>query len=176
MSLDSVSFLSDIFGVIRPGEGSVFVEKSRHDRTDDVKLARFFKKKFGGDYIVLSDIAPKGVKIPDMLLTGRAIFENKSVSNNSSLDSQTRKALHQLDRTNLARARSGLGSSRLKHVLVVCLDDNCSMVNDEIVKIIFHRIKRYSAKRTPYINYVIVRKRGRIIFIWKYKKPREWQT
>lgn len=109
MGLGSELFLNEIFGAVRPGKGSVFVEKSRHDRTDDIRLARFLKRKFGGNYIVLSDITSCGVKIPDILLANRAIFENKYVSNKSSLDSQTRKALHQLDRTNLARARTGLG-------------------------------------------------------------------
>ena len=57
----------DIFGNNEPGVGTILVEKSRHDRTDDKNLAEYLRKRYGGDYIILSDIAPQGVKAPDLL-------------------------------------------------------------------------------------------------------------
>lgn len=168
MKLFPKSFLRDIFGCHHPGRGSVKVEKSRQDRTEDVKLAKYLKRKFGGNYVVLSDITPQGVKVPDLLLTDRALFENKRITSLKSLDSQTRKALAQLDKINLAKLRAKLDSDNLRHVLVIQTDNDFDY--DDLEKVILHRINRYKTKNIPYIDYVIVRKKGRIDFVWKYKE------
>lgn len=163
-------YLIDIFGDGEPGVGSIFVEKSRQDRTDDIKLAKFLKRKFGGSYVVLSDITPHGVKAPDLLLGGRAIFENKNVTSLTSLDSQIRRALSQLDRDNLRRLKFDLGSKKLRHVVVVRICGDLKMPYAEIVPIIEHRIDRYSKTAVPHVDYVLIRRGGKIKYLWKYKK------
>ena len=167
------SFLKDIFGNNKPGIGSVFVEKSRQDRTDDIKLAYYLKKKFGGDYTVLSDITPQGIKVPDLLLSGKALFENKNVTSLSSLDSQVRRALSQLDKDNLTKLHPKLGSNKLRHVLVVQINSDADLTYEVIINTISHRIERYRTTKTPYINYIMVRKNGRINYLWQPKKPHE---
>lgn len=168
MELVPEDFLRDIFGYRCPGEGSVLLEKSRQNRTEDVKLAKYLKRKFGGDYVVLSDITPQGVKVPDLLLADKALFENKRVTSLKSLDSQTRRALTQLDKTNLAKLRTGLESDKLRHVLVIQIKR--SFDYNEMMEVVLHRINRYKIRRTPYIDYVLVRKNGKIVFIWKYQE------
>ena len=173
MFLIPKKFLKDIFGNNKPNMGSVFVEKSRQDRADDIKLAYFLKKKFGGNYTVLSDITPQGVKVPDLLLNGKALFENKNVTSLSSLDSQVRRALNQLDKDNLIKLHSCFGSNRLRHVLVIQINSCINITYEEIISTINHRVERYRTTKTPYIDYVIVRKNGRINYIWQPKKPHE---
>lgn len=166
------NILADIFGNEQPGKGTVKVEKSRQDRTADIKLAKYLKRKYGGNYIVLSDISPQGIKTPDILLTDKAIFESKNVSSLSSVDSQTKKALSQLDRSNLAKYRTGLDSNKLRKVLVLNLEEGFSIETEVIIKTALHRIDRYSATETSYINYIMIRQKNKApVFIRASKNP-----
>lgn len=163
------SILNDIFGDNQPGIGKVTVEKSRQDRKEDIELAKYLKGKYGGHYIVLSDISPQGVKVPDLLLTDKAIFESKNVSSLSSVDSQTKKALTQLDEENLSKYRNGLGSKGLCKVLALNVEEDLDADAKTIKTTVRHRIKRYSAHRAPCIDYVMVKRSGRVTF-WPVKK------
>ena len=169
MSLVSKSFLRDIFGSFKPGKGSVFVEKSRQNRRDDEMLAKYFKRKFGGEYVILSDIAPHGVKVPDILLTKRAIFENKKVTSLQSLDSQTRRALFQLDKDNLKKLKINLRNKELRHVLVIQIEKGVKLDYEDVVGTIMHRINRHKINHPVCINYVMIRENGKIKLLLKIK-------
>ena len=108
---------------------------------------------------MLSDITPHGVKVPDILLTKRAIFEYKKASSLSSVDSQTKKALLQLDRENLVGLHRGLENKKYLHVLIISIDCDANLI--ELKSIISHRILRYSIKKVPCLDYVIIKRKGR---------------
>lgn len=155
-----------IFGDNTPNDGSVVVEKSRQNRSDDIELANLFKTRFGGDYTVISDIAETGIKTPDLLLSKHAVFEYKKVSSDSSVDSQVKKALKQLDRNNLRALKRGIGGDSLSRVLVLRIDDSYTVDHPSLLRLIKNRISRYELKHKSYVDFaIIINPRDKIYFI-----------
>lgn len=163
-------YIQQIFGTGKPGSGTIKIEKSRQPRDDDINLATYFIRKFGGDYTIISDIAPQGAKPPDILLSERAIFENKNVSSVTSIDSQTKKALLQLDHRNLVLLRKNLGRKTLKHVLVISVNPDFVIDAALIFEIVLHRINRYASKRPQYIDFVIIKRKNSSIRCFEVPK------
>ena len=155
-----------IFGDNTPNDGSVVMEKSRQNRSDDIELANLFKTRFGGDYTVISDIAETGIKTPDLLLSKHAVFEYKKVSSDSSVDSQVKKALKQLDRTNLRALKRGIGGDSLSRVLVLRIDDSYTVDRPSLLRLIKNRISRYELKHKSYVDFaIIINPQDKIYFI-----------
>ena len=153
------SYIADIFGENKAGVGApIVVEKSRANRDDDIELAGYLKRHFGGDYTVLGDINPDGVKSPDVLLRNRSVFENKSVSGATSADSQLRKAIKQLQES--SKRSDKVGGAELRRVAVLNISDESRLSNNDLVDIIYNRAGRSLNSSLAPVDYVMVRKRG----------------
>ena len=159
-------FKSDVFGDNKPGVGNITVEKSKFDREADINLAKYLKKTFGGKYTVLSDINPNGVKSPDILLDGKAVFEQKTVSSITSVDSNVRKAILQLQNSNLSKRKLSNPES-LKHIIVLEVNNDTQLNIDQIEEAIYHRLNRSKRGHDVDVDYILVRKNNKEwVFRW----------
>lgn len=142
------------------GDGKVSIQKEA-TKGYEVVIMDSWAKKYGGNHIALKEVRTQGIKTPDILVKGKSVIEIKRVSSLSSVDSNVRRGIKQLEARNLDRIPKLSGHCRLRKVVCLTLSLDFATV-EEVVRTVGHRINRYEITygMKCNIDWVIVRRRG----------------
>lgn len=85
------------YGTAKPGKGVVTfgegLNVARH--SEEIEIAKFLNKMFGGEITILNEVNVQGVKTADFLWNGK-LWDLKTVTTEKAADSAVRKGLKQI--------------------------------------------------------------------------------